>query len=171
MSNGGIMTYRLGCELADRIVAIAPVSGNVPAPIGATCHPSRPLSLLAINGTDDPLVPYAGGTVGFVRKSRGDVLGAAASTQLFARAAGCMGEPTQTQEPDRDADDGTTVSHYDYPGCPAGITIELVAIAGGGHSWPGPNMKARKLTGRVSREFSATERIWRFFADHGGVTR
>jgi len=61
MSNGAMMSYTLACELSDRITAIAPVAGDLPA---VPCRPARPISVLAINGTADPLVPYTGGTAG-----------------------------------------------------------------------------------------------------------
>jgi polyhydroxybutyrate depolymerase len=53
-----MLTYRLGCEPAGRITAIAPVSGalNVDG-----CRPARPLPVLAIHGTADHAVPYGGG--------------------------------------------------------------------------------------------------------------
>ena len=52
------MTYAAGCELADRILAIAPVSGgtrDLPP-----CHPARPISVLDIHGTSDQIVSYRG---------------------------------------------------------------------------------------------------------------
>jgi polyhydroxybutyrate depolymerase len=167
MSNGGIMTYRLGCELADKIRAIAPVSGTLAASLAPTCHPARPLPVLAIHGTDDPLVPYGGGTVGLkTMRARGEVIGAEAAVELFARGDGCTGAPTRTHVPDRDPSDGTTVDRIAYA-CPAGMTVELLAIAGGGHTWPGSTHAGRmgaRFVGATSRELSATERIWQFFA-------
>jgi polyhydroxybutyrate depolymerase len=65
MSKGGMMSYRLGCELSSRIAAIAPVAGNMAAKDGSAqdvgCMPARPVSVLAIHGTLDPYAPYAGG--------------------------------------------------------------------------------------------------------------
>jgi len=58
VSNGGMMAYRAGCELADRIAAIAPVAGAMSA---ARCEPSAPVAVLIIHGTADRKVPYAGG--------------------------------------------------------------------------------------------------------------
>jgi polyhydroxybutyrate depolymerase len=61
ISNGAFMAQRLGCDLADRIVAIAPVAGTLGA--GVSCQPDQPVSVLEMHGTSDPLVPYAGGTM------------------------------------------------------------------------------------------------------------
>jgi polyhydroxybutyrate depolymerase len=61
ISNGGMMSYRLACELADKIAAIAPVEGAQDTP----CHPSSPLSVVIFHGTADRLVPFSGGTTPF----------------------------------------------------------------------------------------------------------
>src|SRR5262249_41242701 len=59
-SNGGDMAYRLGCELSDKLAAIAPVAGEIPSNIAGSCHPARPVSVIAIHGTADRLNPFAG---------------------------------------------------------------------------------------------------------------
>ena len=42
MSNGAMMSYRLGCELSGKIAAIAPVAGNIPKNLIQLCSPSLP---------------------------------------------------------------------------------------------------------------------------------
>lgn len=160
-SNGGMMTYRIGCELADRVAAIAPVIGNLPATL--PCAPAAPLSVLAINGTDDPLVPYNGGEVA---RDRGVVLSAAQSTQFFAHAAGCGAAQPTVEEPDVTTDDGTRtyVTVYD---CPPHVDVALITLAGAGHTWPGGSQYLpKRLIGGVSRDFDGAERIWEFFQSH-----
>jgi len=160
-SNGGIMTYRLGCDLTDRIAAIAPVIGNLPATI--TCAPHAPLSVLAINGTRDPLVPYNGGSVA---RDRGSVLSATLSTEAFARADGCGPASATIEEPDVDRADGSRTRRTSYT-CTAPIAVELLTLAGAGHTWPGgPQYLPRVLIGGTSRDFDGAERIWEFFAAH-----
>ena len=160
ISNGGMMAYRLACDLADRIVAIAPVAGNVPAV--PPCQPTGAISVLAINGTADPLVPYDGGQV---MKTRGAVLAAQVSVAAFAARAGCT-SPTTQDEPDVDPADGSRTRRTRYA-CPGTIGVELLTIVGGGHTWPGAaQYLPRALIGPVSRDFDATERIWQFFVDH-----
>jgi len=165
ISNGGMMAYRLACELSDKIAAIAPVAGAVAGDLAPRCQPARPVSVIAMNGTADPLVPWEGGQVHGVR-DRGAVLGARASVALFAQVARC-GAPVTAWEPDRDRLDGTRVQDVTYGGCDR-AAVELVNIDGGGHTWPGgAQYLPVAWIGRASREFSASERIWRFFAEHG----
>ncbi len=162
ISNGGMMSYRLACDLSDQIAAIAPVAGELPQNVA--CTPKVPISVLAINGTADPIVPYNGGEV---IRDRGAVLGADASTATFARAFGCGVERTSEDLPDRDADDTTTSQLTSYRGCPAGVAVELLTVENGGHTWPGgPQYLPKFVIGATSRDFDATETIWKFFAAH-----
>jgi polyhydroxybutyrate depolymerase len=63
ISNGGMFTELLGCDLAGKLAGIAPVAGPMPAQVAPGCHPARPVPVLVIHGTSDPIVPYAGGHV------------------------------------------------------------------------------------------------------------
>jgi len=74
LSNGGMKMLRLGCELDEKIAAIAPVIASMPKNISATCAPAGPLPVLFMNGTYDPIVPWNGGDVRVFRKSLGAVL-------------------------------------------------------------------------------------------------
>lgn len=42
-SNGALMTERLGCELADVLAGIAPVSGSMPKKFAPACKPAKPI--------------------------------------------------------------------------------------------------------------------------------
>lgn len=166
ISNGGIMSYRLACDIADKIAAIAPVVGGVPTAYAEMCHPSRPVSVLGINGTRDPIVPYEGGPIRVFGSERGNVVGAEASVEMFALVGHCT-DPVTSHEPDRAPDDGTTVRRTDYS-CPDGVAVQQLAIEGAGHTWPGGmQYLPPRLVGLVSQEFSASERIWQFFREHG----
>ena len=79
ISNGAIFSNFLAARLADRIAAIAPVAGGLAEPMRASFRPARPVSVLIMNGTEDPLVPYAGGAVS---RTHGRVLGAEETARL-----------------------------------------------------------------------------------------
>ena len=59
MSAGAFMANRLVCDRADLVTAIAPVAGTLGA---GALRPSRPVSVMAVHGTADPVVPYGGGS-------------------------------------------------------------------------------------------------------------
>jgi polyhydroxybutyrate depolymerase len=65
-SNGGGMSYKLACDAADVIAAVAPVdcdcvTGATSNPSCASCSPARPISEIAFRATGDQVVPYNGG--------------------------------------------------------------------------------------------------------------
>lgn len=55
-SNGAFFASLLGCRLADRIAAIAPISGGMPL---AACTPARPVPVLMVYGTADTVLAPA----------------------------------------------------------------------------------------------------------------
>ena len=61
MSNGGYQSYRLACDLENRIAAIASVTGELTTLTALNCtNQSRKVPVLHIHGTADPLVNYNG---------------------------------------------------------------------------------------------------------------
>lgn len=156
MSNGGMMSYRLGCELASRIAAIAPVAGSLQVP---ACAPSRRVPLFAVHGSLDENVPYGGGTgcgTGMVTTRP--------IPDIVAEWAGrnqCSGAPSTVLA----QGDGTCVAS----GTCAAETV-LCTIAQGDHSWPGALTSGNgagacgTMGGRPSTTFFASEAIWAFFA-------
>lgn len=145
LSNGGFMSHRLACELADRIAAVAPVAG----PNGTLpCEPSRPVPVLHFHGTDDRIVPYDG-----------------FAGQLAVR-------PTMTDWAERNGCGSTSrvylergdVTCEEWTGCDAGATVRLCTIEGGGHQWPGGT--SIPFLGNNTNDISATDAMWDFFTAH-----
>ena len=162
ISNGAIFTYRLACDLPGVFAAVAPVAGAMPVALAPSCGHTEPVSVLAMQGTADPLMPYAGGGVA---RRRGRVLSAERSIAFWAAAAGCASTPVTAPEPDVTPADGTQVRRTAYAGCRDGRSVELYTIEGGGHTWPGGPPVGGSV-GRVSRDVDATPLIWAFFVQH-----
>ncbi len=161
ISNGAGLAYRLACDLPGRFAAIAPVAGAPAAALEAACAATGPVSVIAFQGTKDPLMPYEGGHVSI---RRGRVLSAQRSATLFAVVNGCTAPPAVTAEPDT-AKDGTRARRSAYAGCREGREAVLYTIEGGGHTWPGGPPVGR-LVGRVSRDIDATRTMLDFFDRH-----
>jgi polyhydroxybutyrate depolymerase len=169
ISNGAIMSYRLACELSHKITAIAPVDGNIPYMLFPECSPSRPVSVLAINNTDDPLVPFEGGEIygQFRRIKLGRVLSVNESIGFWVNRNMCSVKPVVTEEPDRDPEDGTRVTIKQYLNGIGGTEVSLYAVDGGGHTWPGGfQYLPAGIIGKTCRDFDANEVIWSFFNRH-----
>jgi polyhydroxybutyrate depolymerase len=169
ISNGAIMSYRLACEITGKITAIAPVDGNIPYLIFPECSPSGPLSVLAINNTNDPLVPYNGGDIygSFHRVNLGRVLSVDESIKFWVNNNKCSDIPSVSYEADRDKNDGTRVICSRYKNGINGTEVILYSVEGGGHTWPGGIQYLPVfIIGKTCRDFDASEAIWAFFRNH-----
>ena len=169
ISNGAIMSYRLGCELSNKITAIAPVDGNIPFPLFPECYPFKPVSVLAINNVNDPLVPFEGGEIygHFHSVKLGKVLSADESIEFWVNMNKCSTTPVITEEPDRDSKDGTRVVRKEYKNDADGTEVILYTVDGGGHTWPGGfQYLPAWVIGKTSRDIDANEVIWSFFKKH-----
>jgi polyhydroxybutyrate depolymerase len=166
ISNGGFMALRLALERSERIAAVAAVAAGVPKALEHR-RPANPVAVLFFNGTDDPLVPYVGGTISVLGRSRGEVLSTPDSARWWAARDGCQGAPTVQRLPDRDPDDGTRVTVETHESCEAGAEVVLYRVDGGGHTWPnGRQYAPRFLVGRTTRDVDGTRAIFDFFARH-----
>jgi len=167
ISNGGMMSHRLACELSERIAAFSPVVSNLPVSMLKVWNPSRPMPALIINGTDDPLVPWEGGDIRLGIMKLGEVLSVADTVKFWTTMNRCSSSPIVTELPDKDPNDGTTVRKEIYAGCSDGAEVVLYTIEGGGHTWPGGiQYLPESFIGKTSREFNASEVIWQFFKEH-----
>jgi len=168
ISNGGFMSVRLAMELSDKLAAVAPVTAQVSQAI-ADRRPVLPISVMFVNGTADPLVPFEGGHVRLFRlgRSRGEVLATEQSTRLFREHNNCATPAVEERIRDHDPDDGTTVQVQTHGDCDAGTEVVLIQVNGGGHTWPGGNQYMRpKRVGLVSRDIDASEIILDFLLSH-----
>ena len=100
-SRGGFMALRLALEAPSRFRAVAAVSANVHTPDNFKCKPAQSgtSSVMIMNGTEDPLVPFDGGNVnllGFSYKY-GKVMSSRTSAQYFADLNHLAGAP-ETKE-------------------------------------------------------------------------
>ncbi|MFI5311004.1 MAG: alpha/beta hydrolase family esterase [Gemmatimonadales bacterium] len=165
ISNGGIFSHYLGAKLSDRIAAIAPVVGGIAVPFDREFAPAQPVSVFAMNGTKDPLVPFAGGNV--AKTGRGKVIAADESMRLWVERDSTVRSPETGVLPDRDPADGCRVTWKKWTGGSGGTEVWLYVEEGAGHTWPGgAQYMPRLLVGAVCRDFDATETIWAFFRSH-----
>lgn len=165
-SNGGMMTLRLLCEAPELFAAAAPIIASLPVDIASKCKPARPLPVLVMNGTADPLVPYKGGGVGFAGR-RGNVISTDETMARLRRINGCSNASKTERLPDLDPDDGSTVTVSSWTNCSSGAPVVLYRVDGGGHRIPHRNggrmPMMDRLLGTENHDFDAPEAIWAFF--------
>lgn len=146
-SNGAGMVHRLACE-SDRFAAVAAVGGYMPWSVAQRCSSGRPVSVLDIHGTDDPVVAYDDQLTRIV--------------QHWVMRDGCTEPPDRARLPDRDPEDGTQVRIDEHARCRDGARVVLYSIEGGGHTWPGEAPDAWRRAGHVSRDIDASTLILEF---------
>jgi polyhydroxybutyrate depolymerase len=164
ISNGGFMSTRLGCELSNRIAAIAVNAATIEATtIAPNCKPNRPVPALYIHGTTDPLVPFLGGQITAGGTAGGTILSHFQAIDKWVTINGCNPTPTVTDLPDI-ANDGTTIKQRVYSGGANGSEVVSYVVLNGGHTWPqGYQYLNEAIIGKTSQDINACEVIWTFF--------
>ena len=164
ISNGGFMSTRLGCELSNRIAAIAVNAATIEATtIAPNCKPNRPVPALYIHGTTDPLVPFLGGQISAGGTAGGTILSHFQVIEKWVALNGCNSTPTITDLPDI-ANDGTTIKQRVYSGGTNGSEVVSYVVLNGGHTWPqGYQYLNEAIIGKTSQDMNACEVIWTFF--------
>ncbi|MGA7400585.1 MAG: PHB depolymerase family esterase [Candidatus Sulfotelmatobacter sp.] len=159
LEDGGFMTLRVGCNMADRVAAVAAVGAALPKTM--ICLPSRAVPALFMNGTDDPIVPDNGGTY---KPGQFHVLSAEDSAKAWAKFDRCSEKPAQDKIPPAQKG-GKETKTYTYSGCQDNAQVILYSVKGGGSTWPGGEQyMSEKEIGKTSGAIEANETIWSFLA-------
>lgn len=160
ISNGGMMSFALACKESDLYAGIGTVIANMPAGI-EPCRP-KPMPVVMINGTADPVVPFRGGEVG-LKGGHGNVWSVDQTIALFARLDSCR-ESKAESLPHHAGLETTHVTRIAWLGCQQGTSVTLYRVEGGGHAQPGRPSFAPNL-GPSNQDFVAAEAIMDVFAD------
>lgn len=168
LSNGGAMTMTLVCARADLFAAAASVIMNLTDESANGCHPSRPVPMLFMNGTKDPLIPFEGGK-GASQFAVDGFWSTQNTLAFWRRVNGCRaGDAAVTDFGDRDPADQSTVTRIESH-CPPGQDVVLYRVNGGGHRMPGAFSDARfpriaaAFLGPQNHDIDGAETIWAFF--------
>jgi polyhydroxybutyrate depolymerase len=126
-SNGGGMSYKVACETADIIAAVAPVDfdcvvGPSNDPSCGGCAPARPISATQFRATNDVAVAYEGGPAPIPRGM--NFPGAEANFADWAEINECTGSPEML---------AGHPACQTYTTCAAGAQTTLCTAEGGTH--------------------------------------
>jgi polyhydroxybutyrate depolymerase len=153
MSNGGLMSYRLACELPQMFSAIAAVAGTDNTKV---CTPTQPVSILHIHAKDDDHVLFNGGS-GRKSTQETDFVSVPATIAKWVKINSCNSTPKRVLS--------VSGAYCDaYASCSGGTEVKLCVTETGGHSWPGGTKVRGGAQG--SSALSATDMIWDFFESH-----
>jgi len=148
-SNGGMMSYRLACEIPNKITAIAP--NGCTMVVKQPCNPSRAVPVLHMHSVLDARVPYQGG-VGIT-----DVYYPPVDSVLNAWSItnSCAVQAQVLQNNDK-------YKHTEWSSCTDEIKIENYLTQDGGHAWPG-GLPGSQNGDTPSKVISANDLLWAFF--------
>lgn len=163
MSNGAQMSALLACQLPERIASIGAVAGvEFPEPCDGPAVP-----VLAFHGTEDPIIPYAGGGLNARTIAEQNLyhdalppgvpepLGQDQSMARWAAHNGC-GKPAVEERVSAE------VRRRTWPSCDAETVLYIVE--GGGHSWPGKSFpEFETMFGHTTTDIDATSLLTEFF--------
>lgn len=155
MSNGGLMAYRLACELPQIFRAIASVAGTDNT---TECKPGQPVSILHIHAKNDDHVLFNGGAGKDAfgdRTKVTDFVSVPATIAKWVKLNGCAAFPKRSFE-------SPEAYCEAYANCKNGTEVQLCVTQAGGHSWPG-GKKIRRGKESASAAISANDVIWNFF--------
>lgn len=162
LSRGGFFSLRLAAERPQLFAAVAAVGASMPQHLAtARATPAR-LGVLQLLGTADDIVAYGGKPGGYLPASE--------SYQYWLKNNGIADAAALERRVDSDKDDGTEVL-FQEQGLD-GVSVALVTVRGGGHTWPGADAFNVGLPlGRTSRDIDANRVIWNFFSKHNILTK
>lgn len=165
-SNGAMMSYRLAAEHAERIAAIAPVSGAYNLQKFA---PSQPVAVLDIHSVDDPRAVYNGGMgpafPGTQEKSSHRPV--MDGIHRWTVNNKCKGDSTvaETRKGKPGTENGSqTATLLVWKGCATGGDVAHWKLTGVGHGWPGDDgaVLRERIIGPQTTLVLAAEEVWKF---------
>ncbi len=137
MSNGGDMSYMLGCQASYIFRSIAPVAGSMMETIYNSCN-SVPISVLEIHGTNDSITLWNGDMEN--NDGWGAYLGTEAGIEFWSGSSNCLYSEDIVLF-------GLNTINHRYFGCDNNTEVWLYEVVNGGHDWPS----------------FASQEIWDFF--------
>ncbi len=154
-SNGGMMAYRLACEIPDRIAAIVP---NGCTNASSYCNPAQPVPVLHMHSMRDENVPYLGGRGGGIGTTQLNLLPVETTLKNWAATAKC--KVTAQIIVDDEKYKLTTWSD-----CDQNFVAKFYLTKDGGHAWPGA-LPGSLIGDAPSKVINANDLLWQFFQEH-----
>ncbi|MEL6148907.1 MAG: dienelactone hydrolase family protein [Chloroflexota bacterium] len=117
-SMGGMFSFELACQLPDTFAAVAGMSGGMTAMTTNRCEVGRPIPILQIHSTEDPLVPYESVSM---------------TLDFWVANNQTSTSPTVNVVSNPDTRRETVIEHHTYESGIDGTVVEHYKVIGGSH--------------------------------------
>ena len=163
ISNGGMMAAHYACLRAERLASLMLFKATMPPASDPPCTPARPLPVMLVAGTEDPVVRWDGSIVlaGAVMLQRRRSI--PESFAFWQAANGCTGVAPAEPLPRRGALDQPDVLLHRAEACRHGVATWLYEVRGGGHRLPGgEELSLLRILGRATPDLETSAMILAF---------
>lgn len=160
-SNGGMMTYRLSCDIPEKIRAIAPFVSTISPGVAKEFANAKPIPVIITSGTADSVIKWNGGTIKVTRTPV--ILSGDENVAYWVARNGAKKKAKITHLPDVEPGDNSTVEIQHYKGK---NDVILYKIIGGAHTHPTLRAPGKPLVKGLNMDYNSFERVWDFMMSY-----
>lgn len=160
-SNGGMMTYRLSCDIPDKIRAIAPFISTISPQIAEQFASAKPVPIIITSGTADSIIKWEGGPVKVTRTPR--LYSGDENIAYWIARNGVKNIAKVKALPDIEPGDQSTVEVHYYKGK---NDVVLYKIINGGHTHPTLRESGKPLVPGKNMDYNSFETVWDFLLSY-----
>jgi polyhydroxybutyrate depolymerase len=160
-SNGGMMTYRLSCDIPDKIRAIAPFISTISPNVAREFSQAKPIPIIITSGTADSIIKWNGGTIKVTRTPV--ILSGDENVAYWVARNGVRKKAKITNLPDIETGDNSTVEVQHYKGK---NDVVLYKIIGGAHTHPTLHAPGKALVKGLNMDYNSFEMVWDFMMSY-----
>lgn len=159
-SNGGFLVQHLAQQTSTPFSAFASTAASLHLSYANNSTEAKPM--LYMYGTADPFLSYDNGGTTPGNYQFEDALDIESAVDYWVANNNCNTTPTETNLTDSNSTDNSTVTTFEYSGEDDGAIVKFYRINGGGHTWPGVDVR-QAFFGSTNLDIDASEEIWNFF--------
>lgn len=160
-SNGGMMTYRLSCDIPEKIRAIAPFVSTISPQVAAKFTKAKPIPIIVTSGTADSIIKWNGGPVKVTRTP--GLLSGDDNIAYWKTRNGVKNKARITHLKDIEPGDNSTVEIQHYKGK---NDVILYKIIGGAHTHPTLREPGKPLVAGKNMDYNSFETVWDFMMSY-----
>jgi len=153
-SNGGMLAYRLACEIPHKISAIAPNAATMV--ITQPCATTRPVPILHMHSILDQNVPYTGGVGTGVSQTYNPPIDSVLHVWQLKN---------QCAQPAKVVVANSNYRFTKWYDCINNVSIHYYLTKDGGHAWPG-GLPGGPNSDVPSTAINANDLMWDFFQQY-----